>query len=99
MYKDNASGVWNSSPLKYEVLNKFCAFPCVSLNVLVSFLILVRGVKEKWHVSDCEKTNLEIKIDPLWTGKWVLLRYLSCKKSPLEPWEDWKVGDGYLMIF
>jgi hypothetical protein len=36
-YKDDACGVWNSSPPNYKVLHEFCSFLWMSLNVLVSF--------------------------------------------------------------
>jgi hypothetical protein len=42
MDKDNTWSVWNSSRLKYEVLSVFCSFLCVSLNVLVNFLLSYR---------------------------------------------------------
>jgi hypothetical protein len=53
-FKDRACSVWNFSTPKYEVLLVFCSFLCVSLNVLVSFLIIVEILlkmeKSHWHI-------------------------------------------------
>ncbi len=75
------------------------SLPISPLNNFHKKIIEIRGVKGKSHVSNRKVICLEIEIDPFWAKKWVLLRYLSYKKSLLRPWEDWRSRMGILRSF
>jgi hypothetical protein len=51
---------------------------------------------EKCYVSDRFKINFEMEIDPFWTRKWILLRYLSYKKFSSDHRKIGRSGTGIL---